>query len=116
MLLALALAAAQPPAEPMTAEVVRDALTDRVTATATLRADYDRLVIGCDPYRVRRPWVRFDARRWFRPGNPFNGNLSLAYRFDAQPSHRMMWSVRETSALLSRMLHIIRCDGCSSKR
>lgn len=100
MLIALSLAALPVPARPMTAEISRDAITDRVSATATLRADRDRLVVGCDPSRVRRLWISVDAARWFWPGNAFNGSLPLTYRFDSQPARRMMWSVRDRRATL----------------
>ena len=47
--LAAPLAAAQPePApQPMTVEIVRDAITDRLSATATLRANGERIEIRC---------------------------------------------------------------------
>lgn len=100
MLIALTLTALPVPARPMTAEITRDAITDRVSATATLRADRDRLVIGCDPGRVRRLWIHLDSALWFRRGNPYNGNIALTHRFDDQPARRMMWSVRDARATL----------------
>lgn len=98
-LLALTLATATT-ADPMTTEIERDPINDRVRATATLRAGDSRLEIGCTPHEVRRIWVRLDSPRWFRTGNAFNGNVAFQYRFDDRPARRMMWSVRERTALL----------------
>jgi hypothetical protein len=97
---ALLLAASLAAGEPMTAEIVRDRLTDRVSATATLRAGDDRLDIGCTPREPRRAWVRLRSHRWFRDGNALNGNIRFDHRFDAQPARRMQWSVRERTAML----------------
>jgi hypothetical protein len=97
---ALSLAGVLAAGEPMTVEIVRDAITDRVSATATLRSGDDRLEVGCDPYAPRRAWVRLRSYRWFRDGNTFNGNRAFDHRFDDQPARRLQWSVRERSALL----------------
>lgn len=100
MTTALALAALLAASEPMTSEVTYDRLTDRVSATATLRSGDDRLEVGCEPYAPRRAWVRLRSYRWFRDGNAFNGNIVFGHRFDDQPARRLGWSVRERSALL----------------
>jgi hypothetical protein len=96
-LLALTLAAMSL-GEPMTVEVNRDRLTDRVSAVATLRSGDDRLDVGCTPDEARRIWVRLRSHRWFRAGNPFNGSRSFRYRFDDRPAERTHLRVRERSA------------------
>ena len=97
---ALLAAAALWGGEPMTAEIVRDPLTDRVSATATLRSGDDRLDIGCTPHEPRRAWVRLRSHRWYRAGNAFNGNIRFDHRFDQEPARRLQWSVRERAAML----------------
>ena len=47
-LIAFALAAPALPPQPMTVAIVQDAITDRISAYATLRDGDSRLVIGCD--------------------------------------------------------------------
>lgn len=85
---------------PMTVEVNRDRLTEQVSAVATLRTGDNRLELGCTPNQPRRIWVRLRSNRWFREGNPFNGNIVFRHRFDDRPARSLTWSVRERTAML----------------
>jgi hypothetical protein len=87
-------------APPMTVEVNRDGLTDEVSAVATLRSGDNRLEVGCTPHERRRIWVRLRSSRWFRAGDPIDGNISFRYRFEDRPARRLTWSVRERTAML----------------
>ena len=84
----------------MTVDVNRDRLTDRVSAVATLRSGDDRLDVGCTPHEPRRVWVRLRSHRWFRGGDPIDGNISFRYRFDDRRARRLILSVRERTAML----------------
>jgi hypothetical protein len=102
ILIALGLAAAQaatePPARPMEIQIVRDAITDRLRATATLRGDGERIVIRCEA----RDWgdvsVEYHSRRWLARGNFLTGQQPLTYRFDEQRPLRRLWHVRDRTA------------------
>ncbi|HVQ09500.1 MAG TPA: hypothetical protein VMS43_13800, partial [Allosphingosinicella sp.] len=83
ILIALALAATQaepaPPTEPapMTVEVVRDAITDRLRATATLRADGERIEIRCQAPDWGDVSVEYHSRRWIARGHPLTGQRPI---------------------------------------
>jgi hypothetical protein len=93
--IALALAAIQPapaystastppaqPAEPMTVEVVRDPINDRLRATATLRANGERIEIRCRAPDWGDVSVQYHSRRWIARGNFLSGQQPVTYRFD----------------------------------
>jgi hypothetical protein len=100
-LLALALAAVEPPPQPMTVEVVYDPITDRVRAYATARAEGSRVVVSCEPSRYEGARVSIHARRWLSRGSVINGNRPLTYRFDRNPARRMLWDVDDRRAQLT---------------
>jgi hypothetical protein len=100
--LALALVAAdEPPAaivpRPMTVEVSRDPMNDRVSATATLRDAGNRLDISCDPGRYDGMRVSFTSMYWLARGNVLTGERSVSYRFDDQRPRRLYWHVESRS-------------------
>lgn len=98
-------------AAPMTVDVAYDRVTDRVSAVATLRSGDDRLDFGCTPYEPRRVWVRLRSHRWFRGGDPIDGNISFRIRFDDRPDRRLRMSVRDRTAMLvgrGRVQHFVR--------
>jgi hypothetical protein len=107
-LIALALAASQaepvlraepePPAQPMTVEIVRDAITDRLQATAILRADGERIEIRCRAPDWGDVSVQYHSRRWIARGNFLSGAQPVTYRFDEQRPVRRLWHVRDRTA------------------
>ncbi len=102
LLIALMLAASEPPPHPMTVEVVRDPITDAVRAHAIVRDDGNRLMVTCDPAEHDGPRISVHSRRWFGRGHLFSGNRPLIYRFDGQTPRRMMWDISGRRATLSR--------------
>jgi len=92
-LMALTLAAVEPPPRPMEVEVIRDPITDQVRAFATVRAGRDRLVVSCDPARYRGARVSFHAAHWLARGNVFTGERPVVFRFDDLPPRRTMWDI-----------------------
>lgn len=100
MTMSLMLAALFAVGEPMTAEVMTDAITDRVSATATLRSGDYRLEVGCTPHEARRVWVRLASNRWFRIGDPLDQGLFFTHRFDDHRPQRLKWRVHERRATL----------------
>ena len=102
LFVALALfAVEEPPAppapRPMSVEVVRDPVTDRVSATATLRDAGQRLDIACDPARYPGLRVSFTSMYWLARGNLLTGERSVTYRFDEQRPRRLYWNVQARS-------------------
>ena len=111
-LIALALAATQaepapraepsPPAEaapqPMTVEIVRDAINDRLRATAILRANGERIEIRCREPDWGDVSVQYHSRRWIARGNFFSGMQPVTYRFDDHAPIRRLWHVRDRTA------------------
>ena len=102
------LAAVNLSAVPMSVDISYDRITDQVQAVATLRSGDDRLEFGCTPYEARRIWVRLRSHHWYREGNAFNGNIAFSFRFDDRPAWRMMWSVRERTAMLVGRGRVVR--------
>ena len=105
--IALALAATQagpvPPAEPpaaapMTVEIVRDPIDDRLRATATLRADGERIEIRCRAPDWGEVHVEYHSRRWIARGNFLTGQQPITYRFDDHAPVRRLWYVRDRTA------------------
>ena len=104
--IALALAAtlaeqappAEPAPEPMTVEVVRDAITDRLSATATLRARGERIELRCRAPHWGEVSVEYHSRRWIARGNFFTGMQPVTYRFDDHAPVRRLWRVHDRVA------------------
>ena len=113
-MLAIALAAAAlQPSQPATLEVERDAITDRVSAAAVVRAPEGRLVIGCDPEEY--PGLRItvhSTRGWFARPEFVSRSRRFTFRFDRARPVRLTWeterrtawidSRRVTSAMIAR--------------
>jgi len=103
LLTALALVAAEPPApppRPMQVEVVRDAITDRVTASATLVDRGRTLVVACDADDYRGIRVSFSSGRWVALPSIVAGPRRLVYRFDEQPPRGAVWVPRDRGGRL----------------
>ena len=105
-LMALALAATDPPAEPMSVEVIRDPITDHVRAYATVRARRDRLVVSCDSDEGSQPELAFHSERWLARGNVFTGYRPVTYRFDTRRPRRQMWRVDDRHVALTGQARI----------
>jgi hypothetical protein len=105
-LIALALAATQaqpaplpePAPQPMTVEVVRDAINDRLRATAILRANGERIEIRCRAPDWGDVSVEYHSRRWIARGNFLSGMQPVTYRFDDHAPSRRLWHVRDRTA------------------
>ena len=98
-LMALALAAPTLPPQPMTVEIHQDAITDRVSAFATLREGDDRLVVGCDRAGGDIK-VTVHSSRWLVRGALFYGHRNFTYRFDRERPRRLLWVPDDRSASL----------------
>jgi hypothetical protein len=100
--IALALAAqaagAPPPAPAMTVVIARDAITDRLSAAATLRGDGERIEIRCRARNWGDVTVEYHSRRWLARGNILTGRQPVTYRFDAQRPYRRLWYVHDRTA------------------
>ena len=99
--MALALVAADPPAQPASVEVIRDPITDQVRAYATVRARRDRLVVSCDSTERAEPQIAFHADRWLARGNFFSGHRPITHRFDNRRPRRQMWDIKDRHATLT---------------
>jgi hypothetical protein len=78
--------------------IVRDAITDRRRATATLRGEGERIEIRCESPDWGDVSVRYHSRRWLARGNFVTGQKPLIYRFDEQRRVRRLWHVHERTA------------------
>ena len=98
--IASAVAAAQiaPTPQPLLVEIVRDAITDRERATATLRGNGERIVIRCEAPKWDDVEVSYHSRRWLERGNLLTGEKPITYRFDDQRPERRLWRVRDRTA------------------
>ena len=97
------LTAAQPEPAPqvepaMTVQIVRDAITGRLSATATLRANGERIEIRCRAPRWGDVSVEYHSRRWIARGNFLTGQQPVTYRFDDHAPVRRLWHVDERVA------------------
>jgi len=102
LLAALALAAANPPPpQPMSVEIVRDPITDAVSARADLYDSGRRLTIACDRADYGGIRVTFSTGRWMAGDSFFTGERPLIFRFDAQRPRRWIWIMRDRGARLS---------------
>lgn len=102
LLIALTLAALQaapaPPARPMEIQIVRDAITDRLRATAILRGEGERIVIRCESPDWGDVSVEYHSRRWLARGNIITGQNPVTYRFDNQRPRRRLWHIDDRKA------------------
>jgi hypothetical protein len=100
--IALAMLAAQaapePPPEPMEIEIVRDAITDRLRATATLRGEEGRIEIKCESPDWGDVTVEYHSRRWLARGQFLSGRQPITFRFDEERPHRRLWHVNDRHA------------------
>ena len=109
MFISLLLAAAQPEmpvpvpsfavTRPMTVEVERDPITDRVSAYAVARAANGRLWVGCDPDRFRGLRIFVRAEGWV-DSDIIKGGRGVTYRFDGAAPRRLNWDTRRGAAYL----------------
>jgi hypothetical protein len=102
VLIALTLAALQPAAAPapppVDVTIARDAMTDRLRATAILRGEGERIEIRCESPDWGDVSVRYHSRRWLARGNVLTGQLPVTYRFDEQRPRRKLWHVSDRTA------------------
>jgi hypothetical protein len=102
LLIALALAAIEPPPpRPMTVEVVRDAINDRIRANANLYDAGQRLTLACDPARYDGVRVTVTSNNWLSRGFILTSERPLLYRFDDEPLRRLIWVVHDRTAQLA---------------
>lgn len=102
LLAALALAGAEPPPpQPMSVEMVRDAITDEVSASANLYDFGQRLTVACDRAHYRGIRVTFSTGRWMAGDSILTGERPLIFRFDDQHPRRWIWIMRDRGARLS---------------
>lgn len=84
---------------PMTVEVERDPVTDRVSAYAVARAQNGRLWIGCDPDRYRGLRVYVRGEGWV-DSDIIQGGRWVTHRFDGAEPRRLNWDTRRGAAYL----------------
>ena len=77
---------------------MRDAITDRLRATAILRGEGERIEIRCESPDWGDVSVRYHSRRWLARGNVLTGQQPLIYRFDEQRPVRRLWHVHDRTA------------------
>ena len=105
-LMALALAAPALPPQPMTVQTFQDAITDRISAHATLRDGDSRLVIGCDRAGGDIK-VTVHSSRWLVRGALFYGHRNFVHRFDRDRPRRQLWIPDERSASLVKERRVL---------
>ncbi len=88
----------EPPPQPMTVEIVRDAINDRLRATAILRANGERIEIRCRAPDWGEVSVQYHSRHWIARGNFLSGLQPITYRFDDHAPVRRLWHVRDRTA------------------
>jgi hypothetical protein len=102
LLIALALAGVEPPPPaPMSVEVVRDPITDRISASANLYDAGQKLTVTCDASDYGGIRVVFSSNRWLARDSFFTGERPLVYRFDNQRPRRLIWVMRDRGARLA---------------
>ena len=79
---------------------MRDAITDRLSATATLRANGERIEIRCRAPDWGDVSVEYHSRRWIARGNFLTGQQPVTYRFDDHAPVRRLWHVDDRIARL----------------
>ena len=84
---------------PMTVEVERDPISDRVSAYAVARAPNGRLWIGCDPDRYSGLRVFVRGEGWV-DSDIIRGGRGLTHRFDSGTPRRLTWDTRRGAAYL----------------
>ena len=102
---------AEPAPQPMTVDVVRDAMNDRLRATAILRANGERIVIRCRAPDWGDVSVEYHSRRWIARGNLFTGQQPVSYRFDDHAPVRMLWRVSDRTARFDGRRRVIAFVG-----
>jgi hypothetical protein len=118
LLIALALAAIDPPPRPMTLEFERDSITDEISVKAELRDGPNRIEVTCDPADYRGIRVDLHTNRWLARGNMLTGERPLTYRFDDARPRRTMWDVSHRRARLEgrrRVLAFMRALAASRR-
>lgn len=103
-LIALALAAAEPPSpppRPMRVEVTRDTISDDVTVTATLQDGGAKLTLTCEPDDYEGVRVVFSSQHWLAGNSFFTGERPLLYRFDENRPVNWVWIMRDRGARLA---------------
>lgn len=105
----MAYAALEP--QPMTVEVVRDAMNDRLRATATLRANGERIEIRCRAPDWGDVSVQYHSRQWIARGNLFTGQQPVTYRFDDHAPVRRLWRVSDRTARFDGRRRVIAFVG-----
>jgi hypothetical protein len=99
LFVALALVAVEPPpSRPMTVEVVRDAITDAVKASATLLDDGQLLTLACDPQDYGGLRISFSSARWLARPSFVTRERPMVYRFDSARPERQIWIMRDRGA------------------
>ena len=110
-LIALALAAAEPPSpppRPMRVEVTRDTISDDITATATLQDRGAKLTLTCEPDDYEGVRVIFASQHWLAGSSFFTGERPLLYRFDEERPVRLIWIMRDRGARLAGRQRVTR--------
>src|SRR5580765_1545303 len=102
---------AEPAPQPMTVEVVRDAITDRLRATAILRANGERIEIRCRAPDWGDVSVQYHSRRWIARGNFLTGQQPVTYRFDDHAPIRRLWRVHDRTARFDERGRVIAFVG-----
>lgn len=105
-LVALALAAQALPPQPMTVDSFQDAITDRISAYATIRDGDARLVVGCDRAGDDIK-ITVHTDRWLVRGALFYGMRNFTYRFDRNRPRRQLWIPEDRSARLVKERRIL---------
>ncbi|HET9428806.1 MAG TPA: hypothetical protein VFO69_10650 [Allosphingosinicella sp.] len=105
-LIAFALAAPALPPQPMTVETFQDAITDRISAYATLRDGDSRLVVGCDRAGGDIK-ISVHSDRWLVRGALFHGHRNFIHRFDRDRPRRQLWIPDHRSATLVKDRRIL---------
>jgi hypothetical protein len=102
---------AEPAPEPMTVEVVRDPINDRLRATAILRANGERIEIRCRAPDWGEVSVQYHSRHWIARGNFLSGLQPVTYRFDDHAPVRRLWHVRDRTASFDERGRVIAFVG-----
>ena len=91
-------AAEQQQPEPVEIAIQRDAITDHLRATATLRGEDGRIEIRCESPDWGDVRIEYHSRRWLARGNIFTGQQPVTFRFDEGRAYRRLWHVRDRTA------------------
>ncbi|HWH22390.1 MAG TPA: hypothetical protein VNT25_03735 [Allosphingosinicella sp.] len=89
-----------PELKPMSVEIVRDPITDSVSAFAVAQGDKSQLRIGCAPDQYRGIRVYVVGREWLDANHRFTRRATLRHRFDDAPAERSSWRISGRTASL----------------